>query len=325
MVNSGILRNDSDDHMQDAKSYEVSGQWWKWSEYHVRDGMIQPVTGAKLTRYDPWAEFRRNAGKYRTVHQPYTALLNLAREREASAAPTQRLITSWCASHGLLGILPARCQSIRFRIRPVGVHRKVGGEWQTISGLPPHDSDVGTGLAVQDPIFGPKVWPLERLKDFHGQEIDLSHPPLPNSEAFWLTYGEPIDLFRAEALRFAEAVSELSNWQADPDMEVDNLLVYSNFWYLRDLAQDVAPTFRFDSDQNRLDEARVSPSLLNSLSLMALWDRWDGRRALRCKTCDRYFVSDEPRAKYCAVTCRHTASSRRYRSRQHGSAAHTKE
>ena len=83
------------------------------------------VRGSELIEYDPWEGFRRNWGSYRTVAQPYTALLNLAAKLEALAAISVRPtaasfdselsgpqneadenILEWCNEHGLLGLVP---------------------------------------------------------------------------------------------------------------------------------------------------------------------------------------------------------------------------
>ncbi len=113
----------------------VNGDWWRWSQYDLVDGVVVPASGARLSFYDPWASFRAHAGIYRTVSQPYLACLELARVlRDLDARgirPTQfhgrnmtgRIvgpstaadgrIVEWCNTHGHLGIVPVLSTSIR--------------------------------------------------------------------------------------------------------------------------------------------------------------------------------------------------------------------
>ena len=85
----------------------------------------------------------------------------------------------------------------------------------------------------------------------------------------------------------------------------------------RRLAESGAPRFElYPTRTVVLDEARVPASLLASYALMFLWDVVEGRRALRCKNCDHYFVSDEHHAAYCSKRCRNTEQSRRYRAKK---------
>jgi hypothetical protein len=78
-------------------------------------------------------------------------------------------------------------------------------------------------------------------------------------------------------------------------------------------AQACAVSFRVSEATGRSEEVRASAGLLASYALMFLWDHADGRRALRCENCSRYFVSNEVRAEYCSPRCRNTASVRRRR------------
>lgn len=93
---------------------------------------------AVLMEHDPWGDFCRNHGVYRTAQQPYVPLLALgcalcdAAERDGGlrisplpdhwdtetrlgpATEADRLILDWCGAHGLLGIVPALARTIRF-------------------------------------------------------------------------------------------------------------------------------------------------------------------------------------------------------------------
>jgi hypothetical protein len=145
------------------------------------------------------------------------------------------------------------------------------------------------------------------------------YPPCPNQGAFWAEYGEPILKFTLWCRLFTRAVEHLSQWAGNPaadDLEWETVAVDRSFRTLSGLAQSAAPSFSFNRARNTLDEPRESAGLLGSYALMFLWDRMEGRRALRCKACGRYFVSNEHRARYCCVGCRNTAQSRRSRAKK---------
>src|SRR5918912_966861 len=54
----------------------AAGGWWRFEDYELRDGYIRPAPGAKLERYDPWADYRARQGK-RELQPPYKSLLGL--------------------------------------------------------------------------------------------------------------------------------------------------------------------------------------------------------------------------------------------------------
>jgi len=140
-------------------------------------------------------------------------------------------------------------------------------------------------------------------------------PPPPLSPPFWRCYGEPVSAIAYWCRKFTECIDCMSLWQGRDAAEADVQYAFTN---LSALADSAAPAFRFNPKRNALDEARVSPGLIASYALMFLWDRMEGRRALRCQNCQAYFVSDETRARYCSPRCRNTAQARRYRSQKDG-------
>jgi hypothetical protein len=150
------------DPMHSEKAFEVTGEWFRWSQYEIRDGIIVPALASPVV-YDPWKTYRENVGKYRTVEQPYVALLELQRGLEQagsrgvlpsyiystrSVAPVSgarneadEMILQWCNSHGLLGLLSTLCSSIcmpavvkrlprrNMRLVTQLVHFRDGGRW----------------------------------------------------------------------------------------------------------------------------------------------------------------------------------------------------
>ena len=360
--------------MQSAKAFEIRGLWFSWSHYDLLNGVIVPGEGAKLLEYDPWHRFRANAGKYRTVEQPYTPLLELHRhlkELEASnVRPWQpsnrhfigepergpkndadRLILDWCNQHGLLGLVPVLANSIRpvaniepgrddfSRVVKKRHHFRDGGIWHSWlttvepSGTTPDAAEQAARRYLdEDPKPG-ATWykwlthmyeekPLQHIRDFflpspfglYREELEFDFP-CPNTRQFWESYGEPVWAFVEWCEIFASAVDYLSGWSGGK-IDDQSRAVLQSHCALSGLAQTTAPSFRFNPERNTVDEERVSPGLLASYALMFLWDRVEGRRALRCQNCSSYFISNEHRARYCSPRCRNTAQSRRYRSKE---------
>lgn len=118
--------------MRKLTSFDLAGMWFRWTRYDLVDGVVIPADGADLEQYDPWHEFRSNEGRYRTVEQPYTPFLELARALKSladrSIVPSlgnsnanlvrgpqneaDDLILTWCNRHGLLGLVPVLSNSI---------------------------------------------------------------------------------------------------------------------------------------------------------------------------------------------------------------------
>jgi hypothetical protein len=121
-----------------ARSFDVSGGWTRWSRYELRNGRLRPAEGAELIRYDPWADFRANEGKYRTIRQPYQKLLQLGHDLTAAESKGARisigqfsgaqnemdqLILDWCNENGLLGLLPTFGHTIRLPFQKISLRR----------------------------------------------------------------------------------------------------------------------------------------------------------------------------------------------------------
>jgi hypothetical protein len=362
--------------MHSQKAFDVSGGWFRWSQYQLRDGILMPDL-ASLSEYDPWEKYRANVGKYRTVAQPYVALLELQRAlddaeergirpfhsesfRFGSSAvvgpknEADELILEWSTQYGLLGLLNTLCNSIclpaelrHFKEREMWmvkqtIHVRDGGVWTPIDDLRevlvPGTSKTSERAARRELARQPKPavsWlnpeskvyeqrPLDTIKDFFPFESQRKPggrllPPCPNYGGFWADYGEPVPQFLFWCRLFARAVNHLSRWAggaAVSEAQWDVVAVDRSFRTLSALAQSAGPSFRFNRTRGSIEEARGSAGLLASYALMFLWDFMDGRRALRCENCRRHFVTNEKRAKYCKISCRNTAQSRRTRSRQ---------
>lgn len=362
-----------DPMQQSAKAFEVRGSWKRFTRYDLLNSVIVPADGSDLTEYDPWTDYRSNAGKYRTVQQPYVPLLNLyERLKECESRgirpfrlasrffrggpvrgpqnEADELIVGWCNEHGLLGLIPvlsnsifqaaairpAKSESSRFVVKRQ--HFRDGGAWmtrsskETVHGSDPDCADEGGRLSADEWPKPSVTWfnwlshayeerPLEFIRDyflptpFGSRREENFRPPCPNSTGFWTRYGEPVAEFVRWSRIFAEAVQFASYESAGSDEETSRS-VNESYWALNGLAQSASPAFHFNSRRNVVSEERVSAGLLASYALMFLWDRAEGRRALKCETCTARFVSDEQRARYCSPRCRNTAQSRRYRARK---------
>jgi hypothetical protein len=140
--------------------------------------------------------------------------------------------------------------------------------------------------------------------------------PVPESDAFWTMYGEPVGWFLGAASQLRGAVLDLS---ADPLVADESAL---DFVYrldtaaraLHTLLSPVQPSLTVGTDGD-FRQAWRTRSLLSSFALMALLDLTERRRVLTCTTCGRVFVSGAYQARYCSERCRGTAQKRAYRAR----------
>ena len=144
---------------------ESDGQWHIAETPAVR-GALAPTSRGNLLQYDPWDAFRANLGKYRTVEQPYLAVLELRRQlaemkrtgveptqylgespegpRLTPSTPADLLVREWCGRYGLLGLVPVLASRIelprRIRREKIAVridwsqHFRHGGRWDTHTG-----------------------------------------------------------------------------------------------------------------------------------------------------------------------------------------------
>ena len=189
--------------MQSGKSFEVSGKWFRYSRYEMLNGVVVRAEASELTQYDPWENFRKNEGKYRTVVQPYTALLNLhsslkqAEGRGIRPSPVvirpsddpligpqndaDSLILDWCNRHGLLGLVPVLSNSIFFP-RKAGKddgwnhashHVRRGGTWGSTSLNWDPNNAGGPHYPATSHVTWLNTWfrtyrecPLEEIRDF---------------------------------------------------------------------------------------------------------------------------------------------------------------
>lgn len=320
------------------KAHEVHGEWYRSTRYmivHTEHPAVFPATESQLHKYDPWLAFRRNEGARLRDPQPYLRLLELGKEVREHPENKLEAALDWCNENGLLGIIPVVATRILFvpsveqeieppyffvarqfrYIRSGGIWRSephegafcedrqdAAGEARDLDLAPPSFRTLGWGREhFQDRSFISTFFPLDGGP--FSKSPKTPPVPLPGSREFFQVYGEPAHAIAFWALEFEAAISALSKIDERAELA---------FGFLTDLASAAEPAFRLGT-AGKIEEVRVSAGLLASFALMVLWDLQDGRRICSCKNCSSYFVSKDPRAGYCSVTCRNTAQSRRYR------------
>ena len=111
------------------KSPETRYGWWRFDHYEIQNSVIRPAPGARLSWYDPWADFQ----KIRSQTNGQPAYVDLARLVEVlrkdpatkgsitGLSPDSRSkILAWCDQHGLLGVLLARWVSVTLAPQALG-------------------------------------------------------------------------------------------------------------------------------------------------------------------------------------------------------------
>jgi len=330
------------------------GKWWRFDRYEIRDGLIQHAS-LNLTSYNPWQQYqesRQRGGA--NIEPPYQSLVRLATTatldtRGCLTAESEAAVLSWCAAHGLLGIIPQFCTTLPGH-----------------SGLDDDRPDANVWRAGQwtravagdhIPRYG------KRFARFFPQ---ISHPedgvPAPIYPVFWFEYAEPVEEFLREANSLRVAIESLlaitparvlatstqlagvldvldgedSYWDEEEfgplpvrwDEEKDTLVSAMNEGLLRKAASAVEAEEALNSLTSTVSPVlTVGPgleyrivwrcrSLLASFAMMILQDLTEGRRIRQCDNCGTLFLSHREEAAYCSIKCRNTAQKRRQRVRQ---------
>ena len=131
-------------------------------------------------------------------------------------------------------------------------------------------------------------------------------PPLPNEEAFWREYGEPVSEFVAAGMRLTEAVEAM---RLGREQESLDHLARIGAGDLTVLAGSVSPRLATDTD-NQWHLRWSAPSLLGSLSLMVMGDVSGGARIISCRSCGVPAVTRSERGAYCTARCRERGPAR---------------
>ena len=245
-----------------------------------------------------------------------------------------RLILDFCNEHGLLGLLPVLATSIYLDAVDDGT-TAAGQQTQyvrddrrwSVQRESPSDwflTPEGTTARVRKDggAKGSVAWfnfrtrahdklPLDELRDYFQTLEDVGDhfiPPLPLTDAFWSSYGEPVWEIRRYCEFFGKSVDYLKQWNEERSPDQQEGTVRRASMFLKDLAHNVP--------LDDLEDTRTSAGLLASYALMFLWDRTAGRRCLQCAHCNHYFVSDARRARYCTPRCRNTTHSQRHRAKK---------
>ena len=344
-------------HRQRLRAIPVHGTVVRYDRHELLGGVVAPAMGATLLTSDPWEIFRNNAGRYRTVGQPYVDFLELYRQLkdlgQSGVHPTHlwrtlegprsdppnaadQLILTFCNGHGLLDLLPVLATSIRLdavdddtdasatQTQYVRDGRRWSVELERRSDWFLTPEGTTSRVRKDGGATGSMTWfnfrtraheelPLNDVRDFFPTIENVGGrfiPPLPLTDEFWRTYGEPVREIGRYCDFFGKSVDYLQQWDKErtPDQQDRNVRRASIF--LKDLAQNVP--------LDDLDDTRTSAGLLASYALMFLWDRTAGRRCLQCERCNHYFVSNAAQAQYCTPRCRNTTHSRRHRAKNSG-------
>lgn len=228
---------------------ETVYRWWRFDRYEIKDSVIRPAPGSRLTRYDPWADFQQMRNQ--TNGQPaYVELARLVNELSADPATkgritnlsseSQSLILAWCERYGLLGILPSRWVSVTLSPQPTPAHlkesvalrpsqvvepRKRGTRERYVRGYGTTFCTVRTESdSDQAPPASVLIHPFNDLRiveepltktwshffpSVPWHQREIFAYPAPYSPAFWRLYGEPLFEFWRTARLFAGIVKYL--------------------------------------------------------------------------------------------------------------------
>jgi hypothetical protein len=318
--------------MLDTSLDMFGGIWWRFDAYEIRDGYIQPKPGAVLEAYAPWNDFAQARSGRVERQAPYEALLSLLTGLAGTppAAANER-ITSWCAQHGLLGILVHRVEAAVYA--PVVLDAETAGAWlgqANAAGdvvVVPHfqrsghgwrwglTSELGTAgkTAVYLQPLRPDEMPVVvSLGDTWGtffpavppdQRGSVDYPP-PLTSDFWEVYAEPVDTFLDGARALLDAFEHLEyGARSDIADEATQVAVRYGLAAIDVLVSPVrASLHRLPGGS--YTQVWLAPSLLASYAMMAMNDLSTARRVLRGLACGSLFTAAAYQRRYCTSTCR---------------------
>jgi hypothetical protein len=114
-----------------ARFRPAAGTWWKFDRYELRNGYIVPARSARLTEYNPWADYlaARESPTRERFQPAYLSLFHLLDRIKTLPAVKgngvdvdddgRRAILEWCGQHGLLGLLHHMVQTVVLPARHV--------------------------------------------------------------------------------------------------------------------------------------------------------------------------------------------------------------
>jgi hypothetical protein len=145
-------------------------------------------------------------------------------------------------------------------------------------------------------------------------EVETFEYPKPLSPLFWALYGEPVaDFVRAaQAVKYVvETLGQGFKWNSDISGQNDRALDA-----IRVLRLLISPTVAYPtiSGDGRIIEELAAPTLLASLSLMALQDICGIGRIAICEKCGRRFPTNS-KGYACSARCRWALQKRKRRAR----------
>ena len=337
----------------------VTGGWWRWTRYEIRDGCIRPAPGARLESYDPreiWLRTRppaKSSNQGRSGEPPYQSLLRLLGEleyrRPGDAAldftpaevdfllaplseESETKLLEWCARYGLLGIVLHRTAQVTLAPR-TGLHQvqytKIGSGWSTTEISITRQEPVSMPSAVVLPLRGAGAV-VERL-GITWARFFPSVPPLqrevflypsPLTEEFWNWYAEPVADFLS-GMRALMGLHQAIRLFQSESRKARRLQKLQDALIPRHLLAEGLLAGVSQALQwnpdRRIQQKWVASSLLAWLATMMVAGLSNGR-ALLCGGCGRPFVSAAYQARFCSVRCRWACQKRESPSRSRGRA-----
>jgi hypothetical protein len=223
--------------------------WWKFSEYEIKNGYIRPKARAKLIKYDLWKYYReslKNDDSQRS--RPYQSLKNLINNidtelddwghvTQVASPKNKQEIIKWCNEFGLMGILLQQVQMVTLPSTTVGdgyyegqyKYIRVPDGWESkYHEESKYFPDQESGEEIDVKYDMPAKAIFRELRSYEVKEDNLSRTfgrffpnvppdeketfqyPLPLTEEFWSQYAEPVKDFIEWGAFFSSAVIDRS-------------------------------------------------------------------------------------------------------------------
>lgn len=326
---------------------QLTGRWWRFDKYEIRDGYIRPAAGAALEEYSVFEDYLRplrSAQRHTKsrAEEPglHEDLANLGTGRsvvsnENITAEQEQGILEWVHNWGLLGYLPHTLEHVTFDSGALLI--KQPHSWR---GTHSHDVDIN----VDFPLRRGPGWVItsnldrrSRFVESVAETMPIFFPdlqsneeyPVPLTSEFWHLYAEPVGLFLTVANQVRDVMLGMPKrslltdefLRSDKHDEVGDAL--SDWWYTHNWISGnaiFAPTMPgfFPGEEPEYPTTLEVPTLLAVAASLMWSDLASGRVVRSCArpACGRIFVTGISARLYCSGNCKKAEEMRRWRPRR---------
>jgi hypothetical protein len=331
------------------------GFWWRFSKYEIQDGRIVPAKAARLQKYDPasldpqphsalfglaWnlGLLERRLPEMSDISEDLI-LEWCNRYGLLGILPGRLLQMTLCPQwHFLQGtdiLRPLRFTHIRtatgWRSSGRYCHNVVPSVAHEAEALTPKDlarCSKLTNIAAPEVILRdessqgylsgkPSDLGIFRFFGISQNEADTFQYPMPLSDEFWRSYGEPKSEFlNAVKLMARTLQNSQEHLRPTSSRHVKQERIDEAFGDLNFQLEGVHPFMSPINSDSKVRDGLTGNSLLQTIARLIQVDALSGLATLKCPNCPKWFFQGNERKIYCSDTCQKHFKVKAYRARK---------